>query len=112
LSIRPTPNSELAVRFPGLLGLARDYINLSWDFEFDEPADGVVAFLSTRPELASSCAAGIDAVLHECQDEAARQKQLAELGWGYAPGPGKLDAFLVWTRDTLQHAASSETAAG
>jgi hypothetical protein len=100
------------MRFPGLLGLARDYINLSWDFEFDEPADGVLAFLTTRPELASSCVAGIDALLHECPDEAARLKRLGELGWGYAPGEGKLDAFLIWTRDTLQRASSSETAAG
>jgi hypothetical protein len=99
------------MRFPGLLGLARDYINLSWDFEFDEPEDGVVAFLTTRPELASSCAAGIEALLNECPDEAERLRRLDELGWGYSPRSGKLDAFLVWARTTLRQ-GSAETAAG
>lgn len=108
MSIRPTPNSELAQRFPGLLGLSRDYINLSWDFEYDEPEQGVLAFAATRPDLVSSCADGIDFVLTECADEPMRLQTLAELGWGYAPHANRLDAFLTWTRNTLRRSRSHD----
>lgn len=111
MSIRPTPNSELALRFPGLLGLSRDYINLSWDFEFDEPEEGVLAFISTRPDLVSSCADGIEVMLTECADEAARLQTLAQLGWGYAPRAGRLDTFLIWARDTLRQSRSQRDVA-
>lgn len=112
MSIRPIQSSDLATRFPGLLGLARDYINVSWDFEFDEPEDGVLSFVNARPELASSCAAGLDSLMAECPDEAARLRTLSELGWGYAPRAGKLDTFLIWARDMLARTSTTETAAG
>ena len=112
MSIRPTPNSELAVRFPGLLGLSRDYLNLSWDFEFADPEQGVVAFAGVRPDLTASCAEGIEFILSECADEPERLRTLAELGWGYAPRAGRLDQILIWARDTLRHRHPKQVAAG
>lgn len=99
------------MRFPGLLGLARDYVNLSWDFEYDEPEQAVLAFISTRPDLVASCSDGVEAMLVECDDEAGRLRSLAQLGWGYAPRTGKLDAFLLWTRDTLRQSRTQDEAA-
>jgi hypothetical protein len=111
LSIQPSPSSDFAKRFPGLHGLARDVLNADWDFEYASAEDAVVSFASQFPRDVASCIAGIDALLTECPDEAARDRELDALGWGYGPRPGKLDAFLVWARDTLSSRAT-ETAAG
>jgi hypothetical protein len=58
----------------------------------------------------ASCIAGIEALLLECPDEAARDRELDVLGWGYGPRPGKLDAFLVWARDVLRQSSAAEIA--
>jgi hypothetical protein len=92
--------------------LAAECLNLEWDFEYASAEDAVLAFARQFPDEVESCLAGIEALLTECPDEDARDRELDVLGWGYAPETGKLDAFLAWTRDTLQHAASPETAAG
>jgi hypothetical protein len=112
LSTRPSPDSELGRRFPGLATLAAECLNLSWDFEYADAQDAVVSFASQFPDEVASCAAGIEALLDECSDEASRLKQLDALGWGYAPRPGQLDAFLLWARDTLRQASAPGIAAG
>ena len=112
LSIQPFPSSDFAKRFPGLHGLARDVLNADWDFEYASAEDAVASFVSQFPRDVASCLAGIEALLSECPDEAARERELDALGWGYGPGPGGLDTFLVWARDTLRQSSAAETAAG
>jgi hypothetical protein len=112
LSTQPSPSSELAKRFPGLHGLARDVLNADWDFEYASAEDAIISFASQFPRDVASCIAGIEALLTECPDEAARDRELEGMGWGYAPRPGRLDAFLVWTRDALRQSSAPEIAAG
>lgn len=111
LSIQPSPSSDFAKRFPGLHGLARDVLNADWDFEYTSAEDAVVSFATQFPRDVASCIAGIEALLAECPDETARDRELDALGWGYGPRPGRLDAFLVWTCDKLRQSASREAAA-
>jgi hypothetical protein len=111
LSIQPSPSSDFAKRFPGLHALARDVLNADWDFEYASAEDAVVSFASQFPRDVPSCIAGIEALLSECPDEAARDRELDMLGWGYGPRPGRLDAFLVWARDALRQ-SSLDIAAG
>jgi hypothetical protein len=101
MSIRPSPSSELSRRFPGLLTLVTEFVNLSWDFEYPDPEAAVLAFLAAFPEEASSAASGVAALLSECPDEQTRHGELSHLGWGYATRQGKLDEFLLWTLKTL-----------
>lgn len=112
LSTQPSRNSEFAGRFSGLATLARDYLNLSWDFEYDSPEDAVHAFASQRDDELVSCIAGLEAMLSELPDEATRDRELDAMGWGFAPRPGRLDAFLAWARDALKLSIPSEAAAG
>lgn len=108
---QPSPNYDFAKRFPGLHGLARDVLNADWDFKYECPEDAVVSFAAQSPRDVASCIAGIEALLAECPDEAARGRELDTLGWGYGPRPGRLDPFLVWTRDTLRQSDSRDVAA-
>jgi hypothetical protein len=85
--------------------LARDVLNADWDFEYASAEDAVVSFASQFPRDVDSCIAGIEALFAECPDEAARDRELDMLGWNYAPGAGRLDAFLVWARDTLRQSS-------
>jgi hypothetical protein len=64
-------------------------------------------FATAESAMATNAAAGIDALMAECPDEACRQRALAALDWAYAPPPGELDAFLIWARDELRAAGTS-----
>jgi hypothetical protein len=92
--------------------LITEFVNLEWDFEFDSPEDAVLSFAVQFPDDVRSCVEGIEALLTECPDEAARVRELDVLGWGYAPRPGRLDAFLEWARTALTQPSAAETAAG
>lgn len=109
MSIRPSPNSELGTRFPGLRELSLSYVTVSWDYEFGSPEAAVAAFCEDQPGLTACAAEGIDALFREYPDEAARAAALAELDWGFVGRPGVLDIFLAWARDALSTAASGTT---
>jgi hypothetical protein len=91
--------------------LARDVLNADWDFEYESAQDAVISFASQFPREVASCIAGLEALLSECPDEASRHHELRVLGWNYAPGPGRLDAFLGWARDTLRQSPAPEVVA-
>ncbi len=112
MSIRRTPNSDLARRFIGLGTLSSELLNGEWDFEFGDPHDAARAMAERFPDEVSSCIAGIEALFAECPNEAARAGELERLGWGYAPKMGQLDLFLQWTHKMLKQGAVPETAAG
>jgi hypothetical protein len=112
LSIRPSPHSEFGSRFPGLVTLASECLNLEWDFEYGSPEDAVMDFAAQFPDEVASCVAGIEALLAECPDEDSRGRELGAMGWGFGGNPGRLDALLIWARDTLRQPSSTEIAAG
>ncbi|MDX6197228.1 MAG: hypothetical protein QOJ79_379 [Actinomycetota bacterium] len=102
MSSAPTPNSDLAGRFPGLDTLARHFVTERLDYEYGEPEDAVEAFREVEPkELARSAADGITALLTEFATEEERYAALREMRWGHKPRAGMLDEFLIWTRATL-----------
>jgi hypothetical protein len=89
----------VAERFPGLVELSK-YVSNAWDYEFGTPEAAVEAFLEGAHD-GLSAAEGISELFAVCSDEADRRLLLRDLGWGYAPRPGMLDEFLIWTRATL-----------
>jgi hypothetical protein len=91
--------------------LITEFINLEWGYEFDSPEEAVLAFAARFPDEVPSCVAGIDALLTESPDEAARRQELVHLGWGYASRPGRLDTFLEWAREALSQPSTAATAA-
>jgi hypothetical protein len=91
--------------------LANNYVTTTADYEFGGAEEAVLAFASAYPDLIGSAVDGLAALLRDCPDEPARDAELEKLGWGYAPRGGQLDAFIAWTRDTLE-AGNTETAAG
>jgi hypothetical protein len=100
LSSRHSRSSDVAAGFPGLAELS-GYVSNAWDYEYGSPEAAVEAFVKGVPDLRSSAADGISELFAGCVDEADRRLLLRDLGWGYAPGPGLLDEFLIWTRATL-----------
>jgi hypothetical protein len=91
--------------------LANNYVTSTADYEFGGAEEAVLAFASDYPELVGSAVDGLTSLLRDWPDEPARDGELEQLGWGYAPQRGKLDSFLEWARVTLS-AGVTEIATG
>lgn len=102
MSSPPSPSSELAVRFPGLVELC-SYVSNAWDYEYGTPQAAVDAFVTECGDQRESAAAGIDELFRAVGSEAERKDLLREFGFGYTGRPGTVDEFLIWTRMVLRH---------
>lgn len=91
--------------------LSGHYVTSIADYQFGGADDAVLAFATEYPDLIASAVEGIGTLLGEyAEDE--RLPQLEQLGWGYAPGRERLDAFLRWTRQALIEHAPPHVQAG
>lgn len=86
--------------------LSSRYVGLFWEEAFGTPEDAVLAFKRNHPELLQQASEAITWLFDAGADESARARVLDELGWGYAPAPGRLDDFLRWIQTELSAAPS------
>ena len=105
MSSRPSLSADLAVRFPGLAHLAAAYLGQMCDYVDGTPEDAVRSFRSGEPQLLTSAAEGIDILLRDLPDAAAREQALLGLDAAALPPVEHLDAFLVWAREQIAAAS-------
>jgi hypothetical protein len=101
MAARPTPSSDLAAQFPGLVGLC-GYVSNAWDYEYGSPEAAVVAFIGECADQRASAAAGLEELLRKLDPETERKAVLGWLGFGYTGPPGTVDRFLRWTQARLR----------
>lgn len=101
LSIRPSPSSEFALRFPSFVLFSEAYLHQDWDIAFDSPEEALVAFGRNHPDARASLSDAANALLREQSTEADRYEVLASIGWNFWGPAGRLDALLTWARETM-----------